>query len=77
MGYLEIGPEFWPLNFVLLITLYYIFRKAKDSAHLNIYPLQTFIKRVFLEQESLSILNNSNVALSKKWVLWRNNFNAV
>ena len=35
LGYLEPSPEFWPLNFVLFVTRYSIFSRAKDSGQLN------------------------------------------
>ena len=49
---------FWPLNFILLITRYYIFTCIKQNSTLNIYYLQKLIKTKFEEQEMLSKVNN-------------------
>ena len=46
--------KFWPLNFILLITIYYIFTCVKQNSILNIYYLQKLIKTKFEEQEMLS-----------------------
>ena len=70
LGCQEPLPYFFPLNFVLLITRYYIFTTARLHHHLNIYNLQQIIKCKYLEQQCLSKINNTNKEFSKKWSHW-------
>ena len=50
LGFLEPLSYFWPLNFILLITQYYIFTRTRLSQDLNIYHLQKIIKSNYFEQ---------------------------
>ena len=45
LGNIEPGPNFWPLNFILLVTRHYIFTRAKKFGKLNIYHLQSILKK--------------------------------
>ena len=66
LGCLEPLPCFWPLNFILLITRYYIFTRARLLGDLNIYHLQQIMKNRYLEQECLSKLNSTDKEFTKK-----------
>ena len=70
LGCLESLSYFWPLNFILLITRYYIFTRTRLSQDLNIYHLQKIIKTKYSEQESLSKMKNSGQEFMKKWSTW-------
>ena len=52
--------QFWPLNLLLLSIHNYIFWCSRKGYKLNIYHLQKEIKRVYLEQETLSLMNSQN-----------------
>ena len=71
LGCLEPLPCFWPLNFILLITRYYIFTRARLLGDLNIYHLQQIMKNRYLEQECLSKLNSTDKEFTKKWSAWK------
>ena len=60
MGYVKKDNKFWPLNLILLCTRNYIFWASRKGYKLNIYLLQKEIKKVYLEQETLSLMNSQN-----------------
>ena len=72
LGNIEPGPNFWPLNFILLVTRHYIFTRAKKFGKLNIYHLQSILKKIYSEQEALSKLENNNKFFEKIWSCWKN-----
>ena len=72
LGYGKVDTKFWPLNFILSVTRYYIFTCAKDNHQLNIYHLQHLIKNIYIEQETLSKLNRKNNIFKKNWAVWKN-----
>ena len=45
LGYPISDKSFWPLNFILIITRYYIFKCASKEKDFNIYWLQKLIKK--------------------------------
>ena len=49
LGYDNADSFYWPLNFVILLTKKYIFDCARKGNRLNIYHLQSELKKVFLE----------------------------
>ena len=49
LGYLFHDVNFWPLNFVLLITKKYIFQRSKKGYPLTIFALQLEVKRNYIE----------------------------
>ena len=49
--------NFWPLNLVLMTTRKYIFWCSKNGFKLNIYFLQKEVKKIYMEQETLSQIN--------------------
>ena len=69
---IEPGPDFWPLNFILLVTKHYIFNRAKKFGKLNIYHLQSILKNIYTEQEALSKLENDNKFFEKIWSYLKN-----
>ena len=52
LGYLEMDENFWPLNFVLLITRYYIFNCSRNQSRLDIFSLQKIVKEKYFEQKN-------------------------
>ena len=50
LGYTTFDPNFWPLNFILLLARHYIYRCSVKETDLNIYSLQKEIKQKFEEQ---------------------------
>ena len=70
LGYLEQDNFFWPLNFFLTFTRYYIFTCAYKHQDPNIYCLQNTMKQKFFEQEMLSRVNNTNERFQKTWSRW-------
>ena len=65
LGCLEPCAYFWPLNFILLITRYYIFTRAWLLGDLHIYHLQQKIQNRYLEQECLSKINSTDRGFTK------------
>ena len=49
-----------PLNFILMIVRYYIFKCAMKGSDLNVYQVQEIAKEKFIEQELLSKINNKS-----------------
>ena len=65
------NEKFWPLNFILLITRYYIFTCAKQNSTLNVYYLQKLIKTKFENQEMSTNIKNFHKNFHKKWLIWK------
>lgn len=76
LGYTEQDPNFWPMNFILIITRKYIFTKATDFGHLNIYYLQKLIHKKYTDQETLSKLNDKP-SFQENWVVWKQIFDNI
>ena len=70
-GYQKYDQNVWSLNFILLITQSYIFHCSKYRHDFNIYHLKNLIKEKYLEQNTLSKLNNTQHIFSKKWSTWK------
>ena len=60
------------LNTILIIMRYYIFSKCKSEGDLFISEYKRLLKRVYIEQELLSKLNNKNELFTKKWAKLNN-----
>ena len=71
------NEHFWPLNLILLVTRKYIFWCSKKKYKLNIYFLQKEIKQIYIEQETLSLMNMKSELFKKRWLLWGNIFNEI
>ena len=54
LGYTEADATSSPLNFILMIVRYYIFKCAMKDSDLNVYQVQLIAKEKFIEQELLS-----------------------
>ena len=67
LGYTEQDPNFWPMNFILIITRKDIFTKATDFGHLDIYYLQKLIHKKYTDQETLSKLNDKPYSKKTGW----------
>ena len=74
IGYIKKDNKFWPLNLLLLTMRNYIFWCSRKRYKLNIYHLQKEIKRVYLEQETLSLMNSQNDTFKKRWIVWKSIF---
>ena len=74
LGYTESNDNFWPVNFLLIITHYYIFSCSRKKIQLNIFDLQKEIKCKFVEQSHLAKINFSTEKFNKIWHTWKNLF---
>ena len=72
-GYTEADANSCPLNFILMIVRYYIFKCAMKGSNLNVYQVQVIAKEKFIKQELLSKINNKS-DFKKKWTLWKDLF---
>ena len=77
LGYLFHDVNFWPLNFVLLITRKYIFQCSKKGYQLNIFALQLEVKRNYIEQQMLQKINLMEQHYNRKWTLWNKLFDGI
>ena len=57
LGYLVKDSNFWPVNFILLLTRRYIFWCSRKGYALNIFSLQLEVKQIYLEQQMLQNIN--------------------
>ena len=78
-GYLLNDQTFWPLNLrlILMITRKYIFWCAKNNYKLNIFFLQKEIKKTYLEQETLSLINSQSTQFARRWSIWKYIFDGI
>ena len=76
LGYTEADANSCPLNFILMIVRYYIFKCAMKGSDLNVYQVQEIAKEKFIEQELLSKINNKS-EFKKKWSLWKGLFSGT
>ena len=62
LGYTEVSfdANSCPLNFILMIIRYYIFKCVMKGSDLNAYQVQLIAKKKFIEQELLSKINNKS-----------------
>ena len=51
IGYYNFDEYYWPLNFILLFSKYYIYKSSKRGKSLNIFSLRNIIKDRFHEQK--------------------------
>ena len=72
LGYTIFDPNFWPLNFILLLTRHYIYHCSVKETDLNIYSLQKEIKQKFEEQKQLSRINFRREKFDSIWLIWQN-----
>lgn len=73
LGYRKMDNNFWPVNFVILMTKKFIFKCAYKELSLNIYSLQNEVSKVFSEQKLISKINCKE-NFEKRWELWENLF---
>ena len=74
IGYPNFDQNYWPLNFILISTRYYIYRCAKTNQILNIFFLQKEIKRRYLEHKYLAKIKQNSAIFNKRWESWKNIF---
>ena len=70
LGYYKTDQNFWPLNFVILITKKYIYWCTCKEMNLDIYFLQKEFSRVFIEQKTLFRINLNQNNFDRKWEQW-------
>ena len=70
LGYYKTDQNFWPLNFVILITKKYIYWCSCKEMNLDIYFLQKEFSRVFIEQKTLFRINLNQNNFDRKWEQW-------
>ena len=73
-GYPNYDQNFWPLNFILLITRQYIFHCSKYKHDINIYNLQKFVKEKYVEQYTLSKIKDTVHIFGRIWSHWKQLF---
>ena len=76
-GCTSIEHSFWPGNFLLLVTRYFIIICVKDGKELYLSQLQNFAKTKYNEQKLLFQVNNNLETFERRWSLWRNMFNGL
>ena len=59
-------------NTILLLIRYYIFGKSKNQGSLFTVEFKRLLKRVYVEQELLSKLENKNHMFIKNWARFKN-----
>ena len=74
LGYCIKDENFWPMNFILMITRRYIFWCSRKGFMLDTYSLQRQIKKVFLEQKTLYQINFNSEVFNRRWTLWEHLF---
>ena len=77
LGCAFIEYSFWPINFVLLITRFCMFKCVKDNENLSLSQLQKLIKLKYTEQEMLSYVNNGIDTFDRSWSLWSDIFTEI
>ena len=71
IGYYNFDEYYWPLNFILLFSKYYIYQSSKRGKSLNIFSLQNIIKDRFHEQKYISGINSILKVFEKRWQFWQ------
>ena len=67
LGYTEADANSCPLNFILMIVRYYIFKCAMKGSDLNVYQVQEIAKEKI----------NNKSEFKKKWSLWKGLFSGT
>ena len=62
--------NYTPINTILLVAKSYIVYCLNKNLHLDIIQLQNRIKNTFLEQKSISVINDSEAKFMSKWNPW-------
>ena len=71
LGYTNQDKNFWPLNFVLMCTRFYIFSSSRKKNQLNFHQLQNVIKSIYDEQKQLATINSTLFKFDKMWCEWK------
>ena len=77
LGYLQMDVNFWPINFIVLVTRKYIYWCSRKGYAMNIFHLQKEIKKIFLEQTLFFQLESQDNNFSKKWADWKTIFTGI
>ena len=68
LGYVETNGKFWPVNFLLIITQYYVFNCSKNKMQINIFDFQAEIKLKLEEQSHIFRTNSSTEKFDIIWM---------
>ncbi len=60
-----------PVNTILMCTKAYIFYCARLQKRLNIFHLQSRIKKTYLEQEFIAKMKNKDLQFQATWLRWK------
>ena len=74
IGYCNYDEHFWPLNFVLILSRFYIYQISKKKSTLNIFSLQNIIKERFHQEKYLAQLSGNGNLFQKRWEIWQHLF---
>ena len=77
LGYSKYDSNFWPLNFVLILTRYYIYWCSKNKFSLNVFHLQKEVKRRYSEHKYLANIKGYSICFEKRWCDWQNLFTDI
>ena len=66
-----------PLNTLIFTAKYYIFSCSRKEKSLNIFDFQRYLKKIFLEQKHLSLLECQEARFQTQWLDWSNLFDNI
>ena len=75
LGYHKVDSNFWPVNFLILMTKICIYKCAYKELGLNIYSLKNVkVSLAFSEQKLISKINCKENVFDNKWESLENLF---
>ena len=74
LGYHVHDEHFWPVNFVLMISRYYICICSKKRFNLNIFHLQEMVKRKYEEEKYVWETKSLTDFFTNLWLIWEQLF---
>ena len=74
LGYHVHDEHFWPVNFVLMISRYYIYICSKRRFNLNIFHLQEMVKRKYEEEKYVWETKSLTDFFTNRWLIWEQLF---
>ena len=74
LGYHVHNEHFWPVNFVLMISRYYIYICSKRRFNLNIFHLQEMVKRKYEEEKYVWETKSLTDIFTNRWLIWEQFF---
>ena len=77
LGYHIQDENFWPINFVLLLSRWYIYQCSRKETYLNIFFFQTQMKKKYLEEKYIWETKLSLEAFKSRWLIWEKLFEGI